>query len=311
MLMERYMFSFLKGFPTLSCFLLVIIAIACTVLMDTFNNVIWATSDSPKPQMPEIDVTWAQPDADRIAIFLCTKKQGKWGQPEKIHDLFRDDLHPTVDRDGQNRIWLAWTAIDYQDFQIHYTIKNKGIWTEPDSIPVTTENNIAPYLLIINNVPWLVWSGNNSDDDDIYYSRFIDGAWTPAKLVHPDNSFPDILPRLEVTSSGAPMVIWEQLSGSEYEQSKRVWNGRKWDQADTGASSPQQKASLKESLAYAVPGRVWDGRQWTKMHASEMLSTETEKHIKRNSKTYKEKIIDLPDFLDDIQSVYIRPYFRD
>jgi len=300
------MIFFLKNLLNLHCSAFVVTAVTGLLVIGTYNSTTWAGSESTVQHLPEMDVAWAQPDADRIAIFLCTKKQGKWGPPVKIHDLSADDLHPTVDRDHKDRIWLAWTAIDYQDFQIHYTVKDKGVWSDPTPIPVTTENNIAPYLLVINDVPWLVWSGNNDDDDDIYYSRFIDGTWQSARMIHPDNVYPDILPRLEVTSSGQPMVTWERFSDGEYISVARRWDGGKW--ISNAEAAPRKKASKEQSVTYAVPGRVWDGRQWTKMNDPAAVVPESDKKMKVSAEGNEKKILELPEFLHDIQSVYIRLY---
>ncbi|NPA75995.1 MAG: hypothetical protein GXO25_07960 [Euryarchaeota archaeon] len=272
------------------------------------SDLAWASIKTKTLHYPEMDVAWAQQEGGRIAIFLCTKNQGVWSQPEKIQDLAGDDLHPTVDRDQRDRIWLAWTAVDYQNFHIHYSVKEAGDWGTPAAVPTTTENNIAPYLLVIDDTPWLVWAGNNDDDDDIYYSRFIDNQWEPAKMVHPDNTYPDILPRLEVTATGQPVVLWEQYTDDGYIQVSRTWDGSAW-LADS-ADSQQEKMARDKEIVYSVPGRVWDGRQWIKAQNAdtEKNSVEEETQDTSTSQTSEKETIQLPDFLQQIKSVYIRFY---
>jgi len=185
--------------------------------------------------------------------------------------------------------------------------KRREIGT-PAAVPTTTENNIAPYLLVIDDIPWLVWAGNNDDDDDIYYSRFIDHQWEPAKMVHPDNTYPDILPRLEVTATGQPVVSWEQYTDDGYILVSRTWNGTAW--LAESADSQQEKMASDKEIIYSVPGRVWDGRQWIKAQPAdtEKNSVEEEPLDTSTSQAGAQETIQLPDYLQQIKSVYIRFY---
>lgn len=290
-------------------FFLMIILVNSALFTSVCTQSTLAFSKVKTPQYPEMDVAWAQPEADRIAIFIATKNQGKWSHPEKIQDLSADDLHPTVDRDQLNRIWLAWTAIDYQDFRIHYTVKEANVWQPPAAVPTTTENNIAPYLLVIDTIPWLVWAGNNDDDDDIYYSRFINGQWEPARLVHSDNTYPDILPRLDVSASGQPVVSWEQYSENGYIAVSRTWDGSTWSTSSADSQLKKMTTTDKE-IIYSVPGRMWDGRQWIKSTNTDEKTYPAEKKTVDAGQASTIKTITLPDYLQKIKTVYIRIYHQ-
>lgn len=258
-----------------------------------------------------IDITWSQKDADRIAIFLCTKKQGKWGKPEHITDYSGDSLHPTVDRDSQGNTWLTWTSIDYQNFQIRYAVKKKNQWSDPKFIKTKTENNIAPFLMLDHNgTPWVVWSGNNDDDDDIYYSRFVHGNWQKAQLVNSDNEVPDILPRMDLDASNRPQVTWEHYTPAGYVIVSKIWNGNSWINEDSTGKTGSGKFSAYKKQSYSVAGRVWDGRQWIKKTPSteESPSRQQTSIVANKNTNVKQNKIQLPLFVQNVKNVYVKLY---
>ena len=258
-----------------------------------------------------IDITWSEKDADRIAIFLCTRKQGKWSKPERITDYTGDSLHPTVDRDARGNIWLTWTSVDYQNFQIRYAVKQENQWSYPKVIETKTENNIAPFLMLDHDgIPWVVWSGNNDDDDDIYYSRFVHGNWQEPHLVHADNKVPDILPRMDLDTSNRPQVTWEHYTPAGYIIVSKIWNGNSWvNEKKTGkAGLPKSMAYKKQN--YSVAGRMWDGRQWIKKASYIRDSPSRQMALITTSKDTNadQNELRLPPFVQNVKNIFIRIY---
>ena len=258
-----------------------------------------------------IDMAWSGKDAERIAIYLSTKEQGKWSQPECITDYNGDSLHPTVDRDTRGNTWLSWTSVDYQNFQIRYAVKQKNQWSDPKIIATKTENNIAPFLMLDHDgIPWVVWSGNNNDDDDIYYSRFIHGNWQKPHLVHSDNDVPDILPRMDLNSSNRPQVTWEHYTPAGYIIISKIWNGTSWIDDDSTGMAGLGKASVYKKQSYSVAGRVWDGREWIQKTSSindDPFRQQTPMITTKNTNV-KQNEIQLPPFVQNVKSIYIRIY---
>jgi hypothetical protein len=257
-----------------------------------------------------IDIAWSENNADRIAIFLCTRKQGKWSKPERITDYTGDSLHPTVDRDVRGNIWLTWTSIDFQNFQIRYAVKQKGQWSDPKIIATKTENNIAPFLMLDHDgIPWVVWTGNNDDDDDIYYSRFVHGNWQKPQLVHSDNDVPDILPRMDLDASNKPQVTWEHFTPAGYTIVSKIWDGNSWiDENNTGKTGLGKSNEYKKQ-SYSVAGRVWDGRQWIKKASSkDDPSRQQDPTATRKDTNVKQNEIQLPPFVQNVKNIYIRIY---
>ena len=259
-----------------------------------------------------IDITWSGKDADRIAVFLATRKQGKWSKPEQLTDYAGDSLHPTVDRDVRGNIWLTWTSIDFQNFQIHYSVKRKNQWSDPKSIATKTENNIAPFIMFDHDgIPWVVWSGNNDDDDDIYYSRFIQGTWQKPHLVHPDNDVPDILPRMDLDAAGKPQVTWEHYTPAGYIIISKIWNGHSWVDGDNSRKTGLEKSSSTyKKPSYSVAGRVWDGRQWIKTASPVMDKPSRQQSLTATGKetNAKRNEIQLPPFVQNVKDIYMRIY---
>ncbi len=62
----------------------------------------------------------------------------------------------------------------------------------------------------------LVWAGYDGDDDEIWASvRGVEGDWSSAVRIAPDNHVPDITPALVVTREGA-LVAWSRLVDGDY-----------------------------------------------------------------------------------------------
>ncbi len=258
-----------------------------------------------------IDMAWSGKDAERIAIYLSTKEQGKWSQPECITDYNGDSLHPTVDRDTQGNTWLSWTSVDYQNFQIRYAIKQKNQWSDPKFIETKTENNIAPFIMVDHDgTPWVVWSGNNNDDDDIYYSRFVHGNWQKPHLVHSDNEVPDILPRMDLDTLNRPQVTWEHYTPAGYTIVSKIWDGNSWVNEDNTGKKGLAKSSAYKKQNYSVAGRMWDGRQWIEKasYIKDDPSRQVAPTTTRKDTNANQNEIQLPPFVQNVKNIFIRIY---
>lgn len=67
--------------------------------------------------------------------------------------------------------------------------------------------------------PFAVWAHPNGSDYDLVFSRWTGRAWTPMAFVDQDNAVNDLDPRLVMSSTGHPYMVWyraEATGGAIY-----------------------------------------------------------------------------------------------
>jgi hypothetical protein len=209
----------------------------------------------------EMEIIWAESDGLRHEIFTSSYRSGVWQQPEQLTDDNANNLHPTIDAASNGSKWALWTAIDNGQFEIRYAVFEDEEWSDVQTLPSSLEVNIKPSVIVDgDNVPWVVWSANNNDDDDIYYSRFINGEWTEESCIHEDNSFPDVLPFIDVDDKGRPIVTWERFVDSGYANVQSVWDDGEWGEVTVRVEQEEEESSADERQV-AVPEFITDTSQ--------------------------------------------------
>ena len=77
---------------------------------------------------------------------------------------------------------------------------------------------------------WVVWTGYDpvQMDEEVFYTIYDEGAWLPARRVHPDNSRDDRFPQISVGEDGIPWVVWNGPTDDGYKIRVSHWEGGGW-----------------------------------------------------------------------------------
>lgn len=239
----------------------IITAAGLSLCLWVTGHLVFAGEQNNTPQHAEL--VWSESDGLRHEIYASNYHAGQWSEPYQITDDNADNLHPAVDTDADGRKWVVWTAIEETGYEIKYTIFEHGEWREPKVLPSSLRSNIKPSVALDDkNIPWVVWTGNDGGNDEIYFSRFIDGKWEKEGRVHKKNEVPDILPVINLDTSGELTVSWEGYRNGAYRHLQSTWTGKVWRVPVEPAEENEFSAQAdKQEKTLPLPEYVKDQRQ--------------------------------------------------
>jgi len=131
-------------------------------------------------------------------------------------------------------------------------------WGSVSSAQAPAASELRGYAVALDarGVPWAVWSGDNGHDTDLYYSRWTEQGWQPARTLYADPDTWDDFPSLAIAADGTPWVAWTSADAEEGQVYVSRWVGYRWSapaEVPPGtASHPRQAA-----LAAAPDGGFW------------------------------------------------------
>jgi lysophospholipase L1-like esterase len=108
-----------------------------------------------------------------------------------------------------------------------------------------------------DGLPWAVWAASQGDDTDLFYSRWADGGWLPARPVLSRSGTWEANPSLAFAGDGTPWLAWSsaQSDGSSWLSMSR-WTGRRWSEPEVIPTRPST-FPRQPSLAAAPDGGLW------------------------------------------------------
>jgi outer membrane protein OmpA-like peptidoglycan-associated protein/TPR repeat protein len=131
----------------------------------------------------------------RLGIFYSARRGGNWqtARAFKFNNPKKYSVgHPTVSADGKEMFFISDMSGGYGGTDIYYTKYTNGTWTTPVNLgPAinTPKDEMFPFYHKDKTLYFASEGHPGFGGLDIFYSRFIDGAWTlPVNLGEPINS---------------------------------------------------------------------------------------------------------------------------
>ncbi len=120
---------------------------------------------------------------------------------------------PAIANKKNGDTWFVWSSDTGEHYHLYYAvISNDKILAGPVQIKTQLNSNTTPSITIdMEDTPWIAWSGNNGKDDDIYYSKHNGTTWEKEKIVHNENSYPDIFPKVISDQNNSIVVQWTHV----------------------------------------------------------------------------------------------------
>ena len=196
---------------------------------------------------------------------------------------------------------VAWEVSAGADYEIYLRRWNGSTWVEMGGsasgggISNNTGGSYGPAVLIgSDGAPVVAWFDASGGDWEIYVKRWNGSSWVEmgsgaaAAGGISNNSGASRLPALVVGPGGAPVIVWEDDSGGDWEIYARQWNGSAWAEMGSGSASGDgvsnnSGTSIKPRLAAGPDGnplvtwednsdgdaeiyvRRWNGSAWVEM----------------------------------------------
>ena len=199
-------------------------------------------------------VAWGGQGKNGIyTISFSQRSDGIWSEPFLISATSYPKILPAIGSDSRGNIWLAWVELHGLNGRILWSYFSDGTWSSPDELDTSTESVLAPSIAVdASDEAWLVFSGTRKGVDDIFVTHWTGSDWAIPVSVNKKDQWPDILPVLEIDSSGKPIVLWQGYNGHQYVQYQSQWNGVEWSAEEQRRPAPEQVVKEKSFSAYRV-----------------------------------------------------------
>lgn len=149
---------------------------------------------------------------EEIDLYLLRSRGGRLEElptPPGKFALLRGQPRLLVERGKiAGLLWLEGT--EQADLSVLAAEWQGDRWSEPEVISgVGPGAKAALEAVILDDGSWLaVWSGDDEQRDaETWWSRRVDGRWSPPARLHEDNQVPDIHPAVAAVDGGA-LVVW-------------------------------------------------------------------------------------------------------
>jgi hypothetical protein len=204
--------------------------------------------------------------ADRSGEVLQVyyRGEGGWTGPWTVGLADHSNRDPDfgVAPDGRPwLVWIAWLPDDVVGPVMCSAWADTG-WRAPQVVNGDSGNSDYPQLVFDGDTPMVLWAGNLSSTRDIEYSRFENGAWTPAGRVNlPDGRYDgDNNPSCDSCAGGLIAVVWDAWNdyvSLDADIMVSWWEGGHWtDERELSRPGPH-KEDLFPSAAVDSDGTLW------------------------------------------------------
>jgi hypothetical protein len=177
-----------------------------------------------------------------------------WGEPQDVAGP--GNFHrPQVAIDGQGRVWVVWSALVNEDWELFGRYLANGSWSETQRITSAPGGDFNQRLAAgPDGRLWLAWQGNRGGNWDIFLSHLEGTQWTAPETVSsaPENDWD---PALAVAKDGRVIVAWDRHRRGSYNVYMRILSGGRWQPEMPVASGENYEAHA--SLAVDSEGKIW------------------------------------------------------
>ncbi|RMG04475.1 MAG: DUF3604 domain-containing protein [Planctomycetota bacterium] len=211
-----------------------------------------------RPQIPEMpkDFGYLATPAGGDQVLVVRVGRNPTG-PVAITPPGSDVFRPTLARDGQGRLWVAWTQKQsgrWDIFARSYDPKADRLGKvlrlsdspEPDLFVTAVADNTGRV--------WLAWQAFRGNQSDIVVARQTDDGFSEPEVVC-DASGNQWTPALAASDDGRVAVAWDSYENGDYDVACRIWRNGSWGEPIVVAASA--RGEMRPSCVFDTQGRLW------------------------------------------------------
>ncbi len=160
------------------------------------------------------ELVWVHKNAQNFDIAYSYFNGKSWSEKVLFTTGNPVNFVPDLAKDRTEKTHLVWAADTSKKYRLYYLeidADNKA--NGPYELATELQSNTTPTIVTTPRfVTWVCWSGNDGNDDDIYCFYKKDEIWSLPEKVHPENSYPDILPELSINNNLEVQLTWLQIT---------------------------------------------------------------------------------------------------
>ncbi len=201
------------------------------------------------------DYSYLAEPAGGDQLWLLREKSGDWEKPMAITPPGQDIFRPAIAIDGQDTIWVIWSAQQAGNWDLY------ARWVKGDQLGeiqrLTTD--LGPDIFAVATTDaegrvWLAWQAFRNGRSDILAMRQEGNRFGAATTVcgAPRNQW---TPAIAAAKDGRVAVVWDSYEKGDYDVFARIWSHGQWGPRITVAGS--LRAEMRPSATFDSAGRLW------------------------------------------------------
>jgi len=168
---------------------------------------------------------------------------GSWSSRQPVHSLDPSfDLKPSLAKDLQNRLWVAWETRRNVNSDIYASYFNGSIWSTPQQVTTNSADETNPEIVIdsLENI-WVFYLRRYSNHSEIWGSYYNGSQWLTTGPISGEQKYA-YHPAGVVGKDGKIWVVWQANDSGNSDIWVAFFNGVNW-------STPYQiTTSIQEDL---------------------------------------------------------------
>lgn len=188
--------------------------------------------------------------------LMFTELQGdQWAEPLALTEPGGDLFQPAVAVDGQDRVWVFWSANVDENWDIFARVRTGGEWSGPMRVTAAAGSDFsAAAATDSEGRVWLAWQSLGAKSSDIYAARQEGRALgEPMAVARTDAN--EWSPAIAASSDGQIAVAWDTYERGNYDVFAKVWRGGRWETERPIVGTLANE--LRASAAFDGQNRLW------------------------------------------------------
>ncbi|MBI3695959.1 MAG: hypothetical protein HY238_14100, partial [Acidobacteria bacterium] len=195
---------------------------------------------------------------DQVRLIEYSKSRKTWSTPYAASGVRQDVYRTAVAVDGEDRVWVIWSAQAHGNFDLYARWRKNGNWSDEIKITQDPGPDLNPVAATDSTgAVWVAWQGWRKDNFDILVARQRGAGFSKEERVSTSLAS-DWDPQIAAGKNGEVAVVWDTYDKGDYD----VYLRRLHYAGKIGMDAPlpiaaTQKFEARASVAYDRDNRIW------------------------------------------------------
>ena len=195
---------------------------------------------------------------DQVLLREYDVAARSWGEPQAVSAKGQDVYKAAVAVDGEDRVWVVWSARVKGDFDLYARVREGGGWSDVLQVTKAAGPDLTPVAATDSDGDvWIAWQGYRGSFD-VLAARQRGRRFGPEQRVStsPAN---DWAPAIAAGPDGEIAVSWDTYDKGDYDVYVRRMkaNGRRVRMEAPQPAAASLDFEARSSVAYDAAGRLW------------------------------------------------------
>ncbi len=194
---------------------------------------------------------------DQVMLIEYSKQDKAWGTPAPVSRAQQDIFRTAVAIDGDDRLWVIWSARTDNNFDLYARYREGAEWSEEIQITENAGPDLNPVAAASSDgTVWVAWQGYRDSLDILVARQDGDGFSSEQRVSVSDAN--DWDPQIAADQSGDIAIVWDTYEKGDYDvYVRRMRRGSPVRMDEPIAVAASEKFEARPSAVYDSSDRLW------------------------------------------------------